>query len=87
MSCCDIFGNQSDALCGTDGGGNFSFDPQFCAVDPVTTRLVTLQSDSPCAPGNHPDAFDCGLIGAGLVDCAAVAVELRTWTKIKSTYR
>ena len=57
--CCDLYENaQGDAVCGTDGGGNFSADPQFCATDPVATRNFTLQEDSPCAPGRHPNGVD-----------------------------
>src|SRR5262249_33617076 len=53
--CCDFFGNsEGNALCGTDGGGDFSVDPLFCGVDPARTENVFLQQGSPCAPGHHP---------------------------------
>jgi hypothetical protein len=41
--------------------GNFEADPLFC--DPVEGDFQLLK-DSPCLPGNHPDGYDCGLIGA-----------------------
>jgi hypothetical protein len=86
--CMDVYGNtRGDALCGTNGGGNFSADPQFCAADPVSSLNVMIQSDSPCAPGNHPNGLMCGLIGAGPVACGTVAIERRTWTDVKSFYR
>lgn len=87
-ACCDLYANSSgDAICGADGGGNFVVAPQFCAEDPITTRNVTLQSDSPCAPGNHPNQAPCGLIGAAPVGCGSVSVEARTWSEVKSLYR
>lgn len=61
---------------------NFSADPMFCAV-----QDYHLQSDSPCAPGNHPDGIDCGLIGPLPVGCAPVKVETKTWGSIKAMYR
>ena len=88
FGCTDLYGNSGgDAVNGTDGGGNFGADPQFCAVDPVTSLYVGIQSDSPCAPGNHPNGAACGLIGAGPVECGAVSVELRTWSQVKHAYR
>ncbi len=87
-SCSNLFGNAGgDAICGTDGGGNFSSDPQFCAADPVASQSVTIQSDSPCAPGNHPAGASCGLIGAGPVACGTVGVEAQTWSRVKELYR
>jgi hypothetical protein len=88
FSCNDLFGNSGgNAVCGTDAGGNFSADPQFCATDPATSLNVTLQSDSPCAPGNHPNGFPCGLIGSGPVGCGTVSVKPHTWTQVKEVYR
>ena len=88
LSCCNLFGNSSgDAICGVDGGGNFSANPQFCAADPAATLNPLLQADSPCAPGNHPGGADCGLIGAGPVGCSTVAAHLRTWSEIKRLYQ
>jgi hypothetical protein len=66
-------------------GGNFALDPRFCSVDPLATGDFSLRSDSPCAPGNHPDGFDCGRIGAVNVQCqvtdvaATLRARLRAW--------
>lgn len=57
---------------GTDG--NISVDSQFCAVKPDSTGNFLLQSDSPCLPGNHPDGYDCGLIGALSVGCGPTRI-------------
>jgi polymorphic membrane protein len=87
-SCSDLFGNaQGDAICGTDSGGNFTSDPQFCAADPIGTQNVLIQSDSPCAPGNHPQGQPCGLIGAAPVGCGTVSAQRTTWSRFKSLYR
>lgn len=42
-------------------------DPKFCGT--TGTFDYRLQNDSPCAPGQHPQGIDCGLIGALPVDC------------------
>jgi hypothetical protein len=86
-SCSALFGNSSDGICGTDAGGNFSADPQFCAADPVKSAVVELQSDSPCAAGNHPEGTSCGLVGAGAVACASVSITPATWSAVKRLYR
>ncbi len=87
-TCSILFGTaEGDAICGTDGGGNFSADPEFCATDPVTSLSVFLQQDSPCAPGNHPQGAACGLIGAALVGCGTVGVERSTWSFVKQLFR
>jgi len=65
-----------------DGYGNFSADPQFCGVG-----NYYLQNDSPCAPGNHPDGFDCGVIGPLPVGCGPVSVQTKTWGAVKALYR
>ncbi|MBK9303522.1 MAG: right-handed parallel beta-helix repeat-containing protein [bacterium] len=65
VSCTDIHGNAGgNALCGVDGGGNFSLDPLFCAPGDYH-----LQPGSPCLTG-------CGgeLVGAPLGRCGATAV-------------
>jgi parallel beta-helix repeat protein len=70
VSCTDIYGNETgDEICGTDAGGNFSLDPLFCDLAGDDFRL---QTDSPCAPGNHPDgptACDGDRLGGGSVGC------------------
>jgi hypothetical protein len=62
---------------------NFSADPLFCG-----TGNYYLRSDSPCAPGNHPDGHnECGLIGPLPVGCGTVAVEEKTWGGVKAIFR
>jgi hypothetical protein len=92
ITCNDVFGNTSNyALMGvpdpTGTNGNISVDPQFCAADPIQSRNYFLQSDSPCAPGNHPQGYSCGLIGAFSVGCSTVSIERKTWSGIKAMYR
>jgi hypothetical protein len=65
--------------------GNISMDPEYCGVDDSGNYF--LQSDSPCAPGNHPDGRDCGLIGAKPVNCEKVGVERSTWGSIKNRFK
>ena len=84
--CCDIYGNEGgNAICAGEQEHNFSLDPQFCGI--LGTGNYQLQSDSPCAPGNHPTGVDCGLIGALPVICGAVEVQTKTWGSIKSLYK
>jgi len=64
------------------GYGNFSADPLFCGVG-----NYNLRADSPCAPGNHPDGFDCGLIGPLPVGCGTVRVRMMTWGAVKALYK
>ncbi len=73
VTCTNIFGNAGgDGLCGTDGGGNFSADPQFCGNAGYEFNLAT---SSPCAPGNHPDGLCEGaLIGAMTAGCGSSPV-------------
>jgi len=91
ISCNDVFGNSiADYVNGTDPtgtGGNISVDPEFCAVDPAGSGNFLLQSDSPCAPGNHPDGASCSLIGARPVGCGGTSVKRASWGSIKSHYR
>lgn len=68
-----------------DAGGNFLADPRFCGT--VASYDYQLQDDTPCAPGNHPDGADCGLIGARPVGCGDVPVDYRSWGAIKALYR
>ena len=87
-SCSNLFGNVlGDELCGIDGGNNLSVDPEFCAADPETSRNVGIQSDSPCAPGQHPEGAECGLIGAGPVACDPVTVQPASWSTVKRMFR
>ena len=87
IECNDIFDIGSGAYDGCEGlpeNGNFSADPQYCGVD--DTGNYFLQSDSPCAPGNHPVGNECGLIGALPVNCGEVEVQRSTWGWIKSKF-
>jgi hypothetical protein len=68
----------------TGTNGNFSMEPQFCAP---ANGDFTLQPDSPCAPGNHPDGTACGLIGAFSVSCTNVSTEESSWGQLKAKYR
>jgi hypothetical protein len=73
LMCCDLFGNSGGdwVSCITDQygiKGNISANPLFCDAD---NDDFALQSTSPCAPGNHPDGYECGLIGALPVGCEA----------------
>lgn len=60
---------------------NFDADPLFCGLS-----NYYLRNDSPCAPGNHPDGYDCGLIGPLPVGCGPVNVEMKSWGAIKALY-
>jgi predicted outer membrane repeat protein len=76
LACCDIYGNDGGDWVGDIAGqyginGNFSEDPLFCDLDIDDFRL---EDDSPCAPGNHPDGSECGLIGAWPAGCGPSAV-------------
>jgi formylglycine-generating enzyme required for sulfatase activity len=46
---------------GWPGDGNFSLDPLFCDT---ANNDYHLDANSPCLPGNHPDSYNCGTIGA-----------------------
>lgn len=89
VTCTDIFGNAGgdwvNIVAGQAGvSGNLSADPEFC--DLIGSGDFALRSDSPCAPGNHPDGWDCGLIGALDVGCEAVSAEAASWSRVKSLY-
>jgi hypothetical protein len=72
--------------CIIDGGANFELDPEFCGV--AGSSNYYLQSDSPCAPGNHPDGENwCGLIGQLPVGCGSVRVERKSWGAVKAIYK
>lgn len=60
-------------------------DPEYCGIDDSGNYF--LQADSPCAPGNHPDSYDCGLIGAYEINCGMVKATQKSWGGIKSLYR
>jgi hypothetical protein len=89
IACNDVIGMPTKyaSNCGDRTGidGNFSADPQFCGVQGSGNYL--LQSDSPCLLGNHPDAGDCGTIGAFGMGCGTVEVNNATWGRVKGLYR
>jgi hypothetical protein len=76
---CNLMNGQQSCFIGY---ANFSADPLFCGVG-----NYYLRADSPCAPGNHPDGFDCGLIGPLPVGCGTVRVEEKTWGAVKALYK
>lgn len=88
LTCCDVFGNQDgdwvDCLAGQLGlEGNFAADPRFCDLN---EGGLTLDSSSPCLPGNHPQGEECGLIGAFGPGCGTTPVRATTWGAIKSAF-
>lgn len=88
ISCNDVMATRRYVGdCGDQTGtnGNISIDPQFCGVP--NSDNYALQSDSPCAPGHHPDGSNCGRIGAQDVACGPLATVAKTWGAIKAMYR
>jgi len=81
----DISGTKYGGGDRTGMDGNISVDPQFCGI--YDSDNYYLQSDSPCAPGNHPDSTSCGLIGAFGINCGTVDITESTWGIIKYLYR
>lgn len=91
VSCTNVFGNPGGDWTGCIAGqypvnGNLCICPAFCHSDLGDFRLC---SGSPCLPGNHPDGYACGLIGAWGEGCSCgpSATEPTTWGGIKSRYR
>jgi len=89
MWCCDIYGNAGGDWVSciaeqADMYGNFSLDPLFC--DAAGDDYTLIQC-SPCAPGNDPNDWNCGLIGALPVGCQGTAIEPTTWGRIKAIFR
>lgn len=86
LICCDVYGNSAGDYTGTaidqtGINGSFSADPEFCGV-PGSGNFL-LQSDSPCAPGQH----DCeSYIGSKPVECGPIATEKSTISAIKARY-
>ncbi len=84
ISCCDVFDNTGGNYGGqvsdqTGTNNNISEDPLFCDAP---AGNLTIDGDSPCAPGNSP----CGqLIGAKGVDCGT-PVEKTSWGSIKAKF-
>jgi predicted outer membrane repeat protein/parallel beta-helix repeat protein len=91
LTCCDIYGNAGGDWVGCIGdqlgvNGNISACPSLCYANGGDFRLC---DGSPCAPGNHPEGYACGLIGAWPVGCSCgpTVTESTTWGAIKATYR
>ena len=91
--CTDIYGNEGgdwvDGLAGCLGvDGNIYACPSFCLAD-IEPYDLRLCSGSPCLPGNHPDGYDGGLIGALGQGCLCEPSSTRstTWGTIKAMYR
>jgi hypothetical protein len=89
VECSDAFGNAGGDWppCMDDQGGVFSADPEFCGLP--GSDYYYLQSDSPCAPGGHPDGHACSAeaqIGALPVACSTVATERTSWGRLKARY-
>lgn len=86
LICCDVYGNSAGNYTGTaidQTGikGTFCEDPQFCG-NPGSGNFL-LQSDSPCAPGQH----DCdSYIGSQSVGCGTTPVEKASISSIKARY-
>jgi len=92
IACNDVYNNTENyAITGfpdpTGLNGNISVDPQFCSIDPVAYNNYYLQSDSPCAPGNHPSGYACGLIGGETVGCGTTGTEKASWSKVKQLFK
>jgi nitrous oxidase accessory protein NosD len=89
FECNTLFDVQSpwagDCSDQTGINGNISVDPQFCGI--ADSGNYFLQSDSPCAPGNHPDGYDCGQIGARGVGCGNTPVSKATWGSLKALFQ
>ena len=91
LSCCCLWQNEDGGYVGCIGGqegveGNFSACPSFCSAG---AGDLSLCAESPCLPGNHPDSYVCGLIGAwgeGCI-CGPSETNVTTWGAIKSIYR
>ncbi len=80
----DIYNNVNNQNVYVGIDGNFSLDPEFCSVVPRSDGNFSLQSDSPCAPGNHPLGIQCGLVGARMVGCSTVSTGSASWGTLKS---
>ena len=90
--CNDVVGNgvNYQLVFGSDPtgtNGNISAAPLFCGADPQASGNYYLQQGSPCAPGNHPVGYPCGVIGRYPVGCGSTSVERATWGEVKSLFR
>jgi len=85
LGCNDLWSNEgSDAICGIDGEGNFTLDPQFCGADPIDGDNHFLQSDSPCLPGSNSCSLQVGALGDG---CSTVVIAPSSWSGVKELFK
>ena len=89
--CSDWYGNtEGDWVGGWEGSlgyeGNICACPSFCHADAGDFHVC---DESPCLPGNHPDGYDCGLIGAfgAGCSCGPTRTEVTTWGAVKSLFK
>jgi hypothetical protein len=90
LTCCDIYGNAQGDWVGIVADqygidGNFSVCPSFCNAAGGDFQLC---DDSPCLPGNHPDGYVCGLVGAWGEGCSCgpTGTDPTSWGGVKSMY-
>jgi hypothetical protein len=78
-----VYNNENGAYVGipdqTGLNGNISVDPIFCDA---AAHDYSIHELSPCAPGNHPDGSECGLIGARGVVCNYIATLVRSFRAV-----
>jgi hypothetical protein len=91
LSCTDVYGNTGGDWIGVISDqyrvrGNIQVCPSFCSLAEGDLHLC---DESPCLPGQHPDDYDCGLIGALAAGCSCgpSATHPTTWGAIKGIYR
>jgi hypothetical protein len=91
MTCVDIYGNTCGDWVGAGSDqygvrGNFSACPSFCGAGQGDFILC---DGSPCLPGNHPEGYECGLVGAWEEGCSCGPSKTTpsTWGGIKALYR
>lgn len=114
LTCCNIFGNEGGDWDGYIAGqyginGNIAGDPRFCGRTDGSIPMIhevasaySLHANSPCLPGNHPDGYNGGLIGAHGQGCGLsirgnaaapqplsepAALEVDSWGRFKSLFR
>jgi parallel beta-helix repeat protein len=88
FECNDCWGNGDfdyDIDISWDPYSNFTQDPLFCDREGGD---FTLNSCSPCLPGNHPYGYDCGLIGALEQGCYSPSqAQRQSWGMVKALFR
>jgi hypothetical protein len=91
LSCCNVYGNAGGDWYGCISGqngidGNFSECPAFCDAEDGEFGLC---NESPCLPANHPDGYECGLVGAWEQECTCGPTQAATptWGAIKAMHR